>query len=346
MKVFDDDKPSLPIVLRRARQTTVRAMAVTWAVFILVAQATAAGQPKAYDAAIAEFRAGNYQQSRTILEGLLRQSPANAPAELLLARCDDQLGDYQAAVSHAGEAVKLEPGNAKNHLWLGRMMGREANEERSPALALKTRREFKKAVDLAPGNISARRALLEYDLDAPWFLGGSKLKARAQADAIARLDPIEGQLAKARLAEAAGNPAMEAACYRQVLDEKPARVGPYFEAADFFIAKGNTLALERAIDGAAVVDGKDRRLAYYRGVWDVLTGTNLANAQHDLKTYVDGPPLPHDFPSRADAVNWLGKLYEQKGNRELAMQEYQVVLRIDPSRTDARQALDRLQKDP
>jgi tetratricopeptide (TPR) repeat protein len=321
-------------------------MAVVWTLSIFAAQATASPPSQTYGAALVQFRAGKFGQSLATLEGALGPSPSDASAQLLMARCDYELGDYKVAVAHAQAAVQLDPGNAEYHLWLGRMMGREADQERSATLALKTRREFKKAVTLAPGNVQARRALLEYDLQAPWFLGGSKQKARGQAKAIAELDPAEGQLANARLAEAAGDYAREAGCYRQVLMEKTVRIGPYLEAADFFAAQDDASDLQRAVAAAAAVNAKDRRLAYYRGVADVLAGTELSAAQHDLNSYLEGTPLPRDFPSRADALNWLGKLYEKQGNRQQAMQEYQAALRVDPNHAETRQALSRLRSDP
>ena len=299
-----------------------------------------------YAFALIQFRSGHFERARLTLEGALRHSPADATSEMLLARCDYELGDFKGAIAHAEAAVRSDSGNAQDHLWLGRMVGREADRERSPVLALKTRKEFEKAVNLAPSNAEARRALMSYYLNAPWFLGGSKAKAQEQADAIARIDPVEGWLARAEFDQASGQSQQANAGYRRVLQAKPQRVEPYFEAADFYLSRQDAAMLSRAVEAAAAVDSTDVRINYYRGVAHVLTGSQLASAEQELKAYLAAAPSRRDFPSHAKALSWLGKLYERQGKAQLAAGEYEAALQRDPDSRDARLALQRLKKTP
>jgi len=299
-----------------------------------------------YAFAMIQFRSGHFHQARLALEDALRRSPADATAEMLLARCDYELGDLKGAVAHAEAAVQIEPGNPQDHLWLGRMAGREADRERSLTLAVKTRKEFEKAVSLAPDNAEARRALMEYYLDAPWILGGSKAKAQQQAEAIARIDPVEGWLARAQLDQASGQFPQADADYQHAIQAKPQRVGPYFEAADFYLDRQNAAGIDLAVEAAAAVDPSDPRINYYRGVAGVLAGSHLASAERELKAYLAGSPARRDFPSHSAALSWLGELYERLGKTQLAVKQYQAALQIDPHSREARMGLQRLKKSP
>ncbi|MGH9398568.1 MAG: tetratricopeptide repeat protein [Terriglobia bacterium] len=289
----------------------------------------------------AEFQAGKVREASEALESTLRQDPATADSELLLARCYYEMGNWDRSAADAEAAVRLKPSSAEGHLWLGRAYGREAERDRSLSLALKTRREFEKAVDLAPASIDARRDLMQFYLEAPWIVGGSNDKARKQAEAIAALDPVEGSLARARFDQSTGRQAAAVEECRRVLDSKPTRVGPYLEVADFYIARKDVTGLDAAVEGAERVNPADARLNYYRGVARVLDGQRLAQAERDLKSYVAHSPR-RDDPSRASALSWLGQLYERWGESHLAMLEYQAALQLDPSVPLARQALARL----
>ncbi|MDE3178972.1 MAG: tetratricopeptide repeat protein [Acidobacteriota bacterium] len=304
--------------------------------------AFSAGRPDVQaPSATAEFQAGKFRQAAETLENALKNGALTQESQLLLARSYYELGSWGQAAAAAESAVRMNPSNPEAHLWLGRAYGRKAEQERSLTLALKTRRQFEKAVELAPGNVDARRDLMQFYLDAPWIVGGSKEKARKQAQALAGIDPVEGALARARLDENAGKQAEAGQEYSRVLEMKPGNVGPYLEAADFYIAHKDVTHLDAAIAGAEKVNRTDERLNYYRGVARVLGGQRLALAARDLKSYAAHAPR-HDNPSKASALSWLGEIYERWGEAHLAMLEYQAALQLDPGMLRAKEGLSRL----
>src|SRR5579875_151468 len=144
----------------------------------------AAPPDASYELALSQFRSGKYREATATLRGALEQYPQNAQFELLLARCYYEMGDLNRATEHAESAADIDPSSSEAHLWLGQVYGRQAEQSHSLILASKTRKEFEKAVELAPHNIEARRDLMEFYLQAPWLLGGSRDKARKQVDAI------------------------------------------------------------------------------------------------------------------------------------------------------------------
>jgi tetratricopeptide (TPR) repeat protein len=321
-------------------------VAVSIAVFLSLATLGAWGAPlnAPYGLAVTEFRSGRFREASAALEDAVRQDPENASLQLLLARCYYELGDWDRAASYAESAENLEPQNAEAHLWLGQIYGRKAEEERSFRLAVRTRKEFEKAVSIDPSNLDARRDLMEFYLDAPWILGGGKGKAKRQVEAIAALDPVAGTLAQAHFDEKTGQVPEAEAEFRRVIDLKPSQVGPYLEVADFFESRQDVAGMATAVAAARKVNASDPRLSYYQGAIDVLQGARLDEAERDLKMYLTGVPHRSDYPSPASALSLLGQLYERLGKPQLAAQQYHAALQLDPHFSAALRGLDRLKE--
>jgi tetratricopeptide (TPR) repeat protein len=88
---------------------------------------------------------------------------------------------YSTAKDIFEKLVALEPQNSNFHHWLGKCYGRIAETAswlKAISLAKKTRKEFEMAVELDEKNFDALEDLIQYYLEAPGFLGGSKKKAK------------------------------------------------------------------------------------------------------------------------------------------------------------------------
>jgi tetratricopeptide (TPR) repeat protein len=291
------------------------------------------------------FEDGDYATAISTLQSAISQNPSDARAYYWLGRSYYEIRDYDNAVSQAEKAVSLDAKNSLYHQWLGRAYGGKADRDRSFFLARKVKKQFEEAVERDPSNISARRDLEEYSLEAPWIVGGSKSEALKQVNAIAALDPIEGHLARAvYYLDAAKKPDQAETEYREVLNAKPNRIEPYLEVAGFFERQNRPADMEKAIEAAARISPNDRRLIFYRGVAAVLVETNLTNAEQDLKSYLASTPDRSDWPSHAAARLWLGRLYEGQGKRTEAAEQYRAALRLNPQRKDARARLENLEK--
>jgi Tfp pilus assembly protein PilF len=113
-------------------------------------------------------------------------------------------GKYDPAIKEFRAAVKAAPNDSWAHLWLARALGRrieKINPIRAAFGVSEVRSEFERAVQLDPKNVEARSDLLDFYLGAPGVFGGGSDKARAQAEAIAKLNMAEGHSARARIAE-------------------------------------------------------------------------------------------------------------------------------------------------
>jgi tetratricopeptide (TPR) repeat protein len=246
-------------------------------------------------------------------------------------------------MDYAERAVACDPGNSEYHHWLGKAYGLRADKTRSFGSARKCRHEFEKAVGLSGANLPARRDLLEFYLEAPWFLGGGKEKAWQQALAISEVDRIEGFLARGFYWETVKDPRRAEAEYTQVIELRPARIEPYFEVVEFYQHQENASRMRAVLETAARIDTQDVRWAYYRAVAGILAHKKLPEAEQELRAYLASPPRL-DFPSHASAREWLGRLYEESGRPQLAMGEYGAALQLDPDRKASVEALKRLGK--
>jgi cytochrome c-type biogenesis protein CcmH/NrfG len=296
-------------------------------------------------AAQRQFNAGNYSSAITTLQSAVTQNPDNAEIFYWLGRNYYELHDFDNAIAQAEKSVQLDGKNSLYHMWLGRAYGEKADREHSFSIAKKVKKEFAEAVQLNPSNIQARRDLEEYDIDAPWIVGGNKDEAKAQVEAIAALDPVEGHLARAVLyMELMKKPELAESEYREVLKAKPNRIEPYLEVASFCVHQNKAADVDVAIQAAAKIAPNDARLGMYRGVWRVIAGTELPRAEEYLKSYLASTPDRSDWPSHASAREWLGRLYEAEGKRAEAAEQYRAALQLDPGRKESRARLQQLEK--
>ena len=288
-----------------------------------------------------QFEAGQYAPAVRTLESALARSPNDARLHFWLARSTYELLQFDRAIQSFEQACRLDPVNSDYRLWLARAVGRKAERDRSFFLARRAKRELDEAVRLAPGNIRARRDLAEFYSDSPWIVGGSKSKARQEVETIAQQDPIEGILARADYSRNLDDPDAAGQQYRVLLEKKPARPGPYFEALDFFESRKDSTQLELFLEPAARLAPADPRIAYYRAVARVFAGKELPEAEKALRTYIEAGPDRSDMPNHADAHERLGLLYEKLNSPARAEAEYRVALATDPTR---RRALDGLKR--
>ncbi len=291
------------------------------------------------------FDAGDYASARKTLQAALEKSPDDPEIHFWLGRCSYELFDFNFAIASFDRAIQLQPKSSLYHQWLGRTNSEKADREHSLSLARKTKKEFQSAVQFDPSNISARRDLAEYEMDAPWIAGGDKDGARKQVEAVAALDSVEGSLARAMYVfHVEKKTAQAEEIYRQILQEKPQRIEPYFEIARFFQHHSRAADLEATIQGAAAIDASDLRLDYFRGVALFLEGKDLPGAERFLSQYVHTAPQRSNWPFHADALEWLGRTLEAEGKRAEAIAQYREALRLDPRRKFAHERLSKLEK--
>jgi tetratricopeptide (TPR) repeat protein len=259
--------------------------------------------------AYAQFESGNYGAAvKTLKAALSGPALQDASIHYWLARSYYEMEDFDSAVASAEQAVKFSSENSEYNRWLGRAYGGKAEKSHSFFLARKVKQSFEAAVRLAPQSIAARRDLMQYCVEAPWIVGGDKSKALEQVDAISKLNPLEGRLARAAYLAVDKQWKAADAEYLAVLAERPGQVGPYMEAAEYFESRKDSANLDRTLEAANHLGTNDPRLQYYQGVSLILRRTQLATARQLLNFYLASVPDRSDYPSHRSAREWLRQI--------------------------------------
>jgi tetratricopeptide (TPR) repeat protein len=305
-----------------------------------------AGQSSLADAQH-DYNAGRYNRAVDALNNAIAKSPDDASLHFLLGQSYYQLREFPRAVASLERAVQLAPKDSEYRDWLAKSYGRRAEESlflSAMSWARKTHREFEIAVELNPENFEARRDLIRYEMNAPSVVGGGDDKAQKHIDALEKIDPIQGQLARGEFFATKKRMPEADAVFGKILESNSDRPGVYFEVCDYYRDRPNAEKMGEAIDKAEHIDPEDRRLKFYKGVLLVMKGKSPNEAEMLLKSYVTTVPDNSDLPPHAAAKEWLGKLYESLGRFSEAAEEYRLSLSLDPHNKGVEEELKRVQR--
>jgi tetratricopeptide (TPR) repeat protein len=245
----------------------------------------------------------------------------------------------------AEKALALDPQNSSYHLWLGRAMGRKA-EEANPftafGLARKVKTEFERAVALDKDNLMARADLSEFYLEAPGFLGGDKNKAKQQADYVAGHDRALASYIYARVQEKQGNTGAEAEYKKAIAaSREPARY--WVELAHFYRRTGRLGEMEDAVHHSVTAAQQGEPSEFDAAALLLHSGRDFAGATQILRHYVSQEDPSEDGPAfRAHYL--LGILLEKQGKKKEATAEFQTALNMAAEYRPAQDALARVSR--
>ncbi|OIR18866.1 tetratricopeptide repeat protein [mine drainage metagenome] len=166
-------------------------------------------------------------EARVVLERYLADHPRNVDALVQLGSCDELMQDWPAAVDAFGKAVALSPRRADVQFAYGKSCLRVARDRKSLTLLHRGREALQEAIRLNPRLVGPHEVLVAFYSSAPWFVGGSMEKARAEADALARIDPDRGLVARVLLCEKQGDTVQ---AYSLCHDARTLRPGDYTAA--------------------------------------------------------------------------------------------------------------------
>jgi len=239
---------------------------------------------------------------------LLREGGGSSGKAYALAGQDYyMLGNFKKASQAFERALAAEPANSEYALWLGRSYGRRAETASplfAPKYAGKARTCFEKAVALDPNSEDALSDLFSYYLEAPGFLGGGYKKAEQIANRIAQLDPSQGHVAQAELAEKRKEFDTAEEELRWAVQVAPTKVGRLLDLAQYLARRGQIAESEAAFDQAAKIAPNSPRVDFARAQLYIEQHRNLAQAKALLNKYLQSNLTSND-PSRAQAEKLL-----------------------------------------
>jgi tetratricopeptide (TPR) repeat protein len=246
------------------------------------------------------YHARRYAEARERFQQIAGQRAADPELDFYLGRLALWFDEGPLALVHLERAVGQAPREARLHNALGDaygLMAQSANVLAKLSWAGKCLAAYERAVQLDPHTLAFRWSLLGYHCVAPRLVGGGAEKAQAQSQAIARLDPAEGRVARATLALAESRYAAAFAEFEAVLAAAP----------DDFVA------------------------LYQIGRCAALSGREIDRGIRALRRCLElAPPAGPEMPTHAFVHHRLGLLLRQKGLLAAAAEAEAAVRRALP----------------
>lgn len=311
------------------------------ALFLLLASTLAAQTP-----AETLFKQGKYEDAKRAFQAQLATNPRDANALFHLGRIAEEQDRHSEAVDWYEKALKINDTSATYHFWLGSATGalaQRASKIKQPFLARKVKGAFERAVQLDPQMLEPRYGLVDFYTMAPGVMGGSKEKARQQAEEIKKLHPFRGHFMDARIAARENNPAAEGQAYEAALaaakTSAPDSLAPWYSLANWY--RRNNRADEAFAIYDSIMQRKPDEMPVHAsfGVTASLTGKQLERGERELKFYLANPPKDA-LPQTLSFVRYhLGQIYEKTARRDAARAEYAEAIRLNDQNADAKKAL-------
>jgi tetratricopeptide (TPR) repeat protein len=280
------------------------------------------------------------------LQTKLNTAPDDAESYNLMCRAYFSLGNWDRGIPYCEKSVKLAPENSRYHLWLGRIYGEKADRASwftAAGLAGKVRDQFEAAVKLNPDNVDARTDLAEFYLEAPEIIGGGRVKAEAQANALEKLDPGKAHWVRGRIAEKNKELATAEKEYRAAVEVSHGSALSWLNLALFFRNHNRLDEMEDAIRHASATQTGHSEVLVDAAETLNRTGRNIPTAIDLLRRYLSSSSTVEAAPA-FKAHYLLGTLLEKQGDKQAAAQEYRNALALAKSYSAAQDALNRLNR--
>jgi tetratricopeptide (TPR) repeat protein len=338
--------------MRRSWGMGIRRQARYWVMLPVLLAGTArisetVKQGEALEAGRRAYENGDYAKAVLELQAAAAKEPQNGDIQLLLTKSYLELQERDAAITCAEKAVAIDPQSSVFHEWLGRAYGEKADHASmftAPGLARKTHREFEIAVQLDEKNFAARQALIEFDCAAPGLVGGGEEKAKPEIEKLQSMDAAEWHYALGNCRRQKKDFADADREFQLALESHPKSAELIFDIGDYAVRRGQAERLMEVADLGAKAAPTDPRGMFYRAVGLILKNEKQEDAERLLREYLQRAPKRSGYPRYAVAREWLGRLYENKGEKESAIREYEAALRLEPKNKSARESLKRVEK--
>src|SRR6516225_6756692 len=288
------------------------------------------------------FASGDYSRAIEVLNHAAAAAPNDAAVQHLLARSYFESEQFDRAIAAGEKSVSLEPQNSQYHELLGRAYGEKAGRSgwlSALALAKKARKEFDAAVHIDERNFSAMQALIEFDCSAPGIAGGGEDKARPEIQKLGSLDAAEGRYASGNCRRQKKDYAAADAEFQKALELHPKSADLIYDIGDYYMKRDQADGLAVVIKEAERAEAADPRGDFFRAVILGLAKQNPAESGKLLREYIARAPKRNNYPSKAMAHYWLGRMHENQNDAASAKQEYQEALNLEPKNRFANEAL-------
>jgi tetratricopeptide (TPR) repeat protein len=284
------------------------------------------------DQAIGLYQRGEFKQAVNVLCSLSRSSPSDSNVRLWLGKSYLKIHLWDKAVGEMETAVQLEPAKAQNQLWLGRACGARATHSifiTAFGWARRAVKAFEMARKLSPDDVDVRFDLLEYYIEAPSALGGGQDKADAEAQAISKLSPKKGYIARAIILQKNKRWEQAQKELMQATVNYPKDASVYKDLADFLLDRHDYEGAFIHAEKALQLDNRSKRVKLIWAASAARLHTDLDQAEQSLRELAMGP-LRDEDPSFEEVYYWLGECYLAKGEKAKARESFDTAHVFNP----------------
>jgi tetratricopeptide (TPR) repeat protein len=277
-------------------------------------------------------------------EAFAKANPSNAEAYIWLTRARIKAKKYESAIEAGEQAVELAPNNPQAHFWLGNAYGSRINQVSmlsKMSMAGKLRDAYEAAVKHDPNLIEARHYLIQYYMQAPSAIGGSREKALAQATEISKRDAVQGHIARASIAMTEKKPAEALKFYEAAYKAKPSDDGIRMAVG---LGYQQTSRWEDAYQHFKTWTGENDKAAtawYQLGRTAAMSGKYLEEGEQALQRYLKIPRTGNE-PKNQNAYYRLGQVQARAGKKAEARASLQAAIKLDPKMKEAKEELAKL----
>lgn len=248
-----------------------------------------------------------FDPARAQVEALIARNAKDDAALHCLGRLHRDQGNAGDAVEWLEKAVAVDAKNARHHEGLGLALRAKANAGNmltQMTLGPRLKSELEMAVTLDPTLVDARAALLQLYTMAPAAMGGSIPKAREQAEAILKVNPVRGHMGMSTIAE---------------------------QEQDFATAERELLA--------GITAKPDSEVAYSAAGAFYRRRERWVDAIKMYEQQVKAMPKDAPVSRVSNAHYYLGLSHQRSGNADRARAEFQAAVGANPDNDNAKKAL-------
>jgi Tfp pilus assembly protein PilF len=283
-----------------------------------------------------------FDEAKAQVSAVITKAPNDDAAYECLGRISDAMGRKREAADLFEKAIKINDKVPSHHLMLGSSLGDlgdSTSKLKLPFLARRIKGEFERTVALDPRSVDGRLGLVEFYIQAPGVMGGSKEEAQEQIAEIIKLNPMRGHFKQADLYMREKKVAEAEKEYVAAEQAVPDSSLAGYNLGAFYVGQ------QRWTEAFAVYDRMEKR---FPSEWSVrfsigrtaaLSGDRLERGEKELRALIAAPPADMPKATLSGAHHRLGMILERQGRKDQARIEYQQALAINPSNDNAKKSL-------
>jgi|GEM_PF-3385334 len=278
---------------------------------------------------------GNLDSALFLLQQQIENEPDAAPLYFERARGLFYAMAFDSAASCISRAIQLDPHNSRYHHFAGliasyrgiSLIHRVKTWWKVPGEFHRAVDCFQQAVDLNAECLESRLRLVDMYAGIPWFLGGSRRRAREQAKILADLDPVYGLRGRLK-AERKVSGEEKIHLWEATVQEYPENAKAHAWLAREYLRAHHYDLAEEQIDHALHIDSTCNTMLLNAGIICFHDG-QLTRAETAFDRYINISGST-TVPQQSFALLQLSRIERKRENSEEAKALSDKARSIDP----------------